>query len=57
MYSFQKEYDLKAHSPLIHFQHGSDGATLRVTEVKPKLDRYIIYKKGRDNHSTHYPRP
>ena len=49
MYSFQKEYDLKAHSPLIHFQHGSDGATLRVTEVKPKLDRYIIDKKGKDN--------
>lgn len=42
MYSFQKEYDLKAHSPLIHFQYDSNGATLRATEVKPKLDRYIL---------------
>ena len=42
MYSFQKEYDLKAHSPLIHFQSDSSGATLRATEVKPKLDRYIL---------------
>jgi len=49
MYSFQKEYDLKAHSPLIHFQYDSNGATLRATEVKPKLDRYIIGKKGKDN--------
>ena len=42
MYSFQKEYDLKAHSPLIHFQWETNGATLRATEVKPKLDRYIL---------------
>ena len=42
MYSFQKEYDLTAHSPLIHFQYDSSGATLRATEVKPKLDRYIL---------------
>ena len=42
MYNFQKEYHLKAHSPLIHFQYDSNGATLRATEVKPKLDRYIL---------------
>jgi len=48
-YSFKREYTLKAHSPLIHFQYDNSGATLRATEVKPKLDRYIIYKKGRDN--------
>jgi len=32
---------LKQHTPLIHFQWGQEGATLRATEVKPKLDRYI----------------
>ena len=29
-------------SPLIHFQWDQPGAALRATEVKPKLDRYII---------------
>ena len=33
---------LKQHTPLIHFQHDQEGATLRASEVKPKLDRYII---------------
>lgn len=41
-YSFCKEYILLPQSPLIHFQHYQDGATLRATEVKPKLDKYII---------------
>jgi hypothetical protein len=35
------EITLKQHTPLIHFQHEQDGATLRATEVKPKLDRFI----------------
>lgn len=33
---------LKQHTPLIHFQHDQYDATLRASEVKPKLDRYII---------------
>lgn len=33
---------LKQHTPLIHFQHDQYGATLRASEVKPKLDEYII---------------
>lgn len=37
---------LKQHTPLIHFQHNQYGATLRASEVKPKLDRYIIEKIG-----------
>jgi len=37
---------LKQHTPLIHFQHDQDGATLRATEVKPKLDKYIIKRYG-----------
>jgi len=39
-------FTLKQHTPIIHFQHEQDGATLRVTEVKPKLDRFIIEKEG-----------
>ena len=37
---------LKQHTPLIHFQHNERGATLRASEVKPKLDRFIIEKIG-----------
>ena len=35
------EVRLKQHTPMIHFQHDQAGATLRATEVKPKLDRYV----------------
>jgi hypothetical protein len=37
---------LKQHTPLIHFQHDQDGATLRASEVKPKLDRFVLTKLG-----------
>lgn len=36
---------LKQHTPLIHFQHDQYGATLRASEVKPKLDKYIIARE------------
>ena len=39
-------FTLKQHTPLIHFQHDQAGATLRATEVKPKLDKFIIEKLG-----------
>jgi len=32
---------LKQISPLIHFQSHQEGATLRATDIKPKLDRYL----------------
>lgn len=35
------EVRLKQHTPMVHFQHEQDGATLRATELKPKLDRYV----------------
>lgn len=38
--------NLTQHTPLIHFQHDQTGATLRASEVKPRLDRYIIEKLG-----------
>ena len=47
-YTFQKEYELKQWTPLIHFQSGQSGATLRATEVKPKLDRFLCKKYGKE---------
>lgn len=38
------KFTLKQHTPLIHFQHDQDGATLRASEVKPRLDRFLISK-------------
>ena len=35
------EYDLIQCTPHIHFQHDEDGACLRASEVKPKLDKFI----------------
>jgi len=35
---------LKQHTPMIHFQWDQSGATLRATELKPKLDRFLEEK-------------
>lgn len=43
---FQLQFSLRQHTPIIHFQHDQDGATLRASEVKPKLDKYIIEQRG-----------
>jgi hypothetical protein len=45
MANFIKEFLLRQHTPLIHFQHDQDGATLRATELKPKIDAWIIRQK------------
>lgn len=37
---------LKQHTPLLHFSPLEPGSTLRASEVKPKLDRYLIKKLG-----------
>lgn len=37
---------LRQHTPLIHFQHYQDNATLRASEVKPLLDRFILNTLG-----------
>ena len=41
------ELDLKCHAPIIHFQPSTNakGATLRASEVKPKIDKYIWTKE------------
>ncbi len=33
---------LKQHTPLIHFQHEQSNSILRATELKPKLDKFLI---------------
>jgi hypothetical protein len=48
MYKF--EFTLKQHTPIIHFQHDQIGATLRASEVKPKLDRFLITRIGQGNY-------
>ncbi len=52
MSKYHLEFTLKQHTPLIHFQHDQDGATLRATELKPKLDRFILTKLGNGNYDT-----
>lgn len=37
---------LRQHTPLIHFQHYQDNPTLRASEVKPQLDRFILIQLG-----------
>lgn len=39
---FLIEIKLRQHTPIIHFQHEQFGATLRATELKPKLDKFIV---------------
>lgn len=50
---FKASFRLLQHTPLIHFQHDQIGATLRATEIKPKLDKYLI-KYAFENDSSKY---
>ncbi len=49
MSNFKLEFKLIQHTPIIHFQSYQDGATLRGTELKPKLDKFLIKYIFRDN--------
>ena len=40
--NYKLELQLEAQMPMIHFQSAQCGATLRASEVKPKLDRFIL---------------
>lgn len=42
MSDFKLELTLRQHTPLIHFQHDQAGATLRATEVKARLDDFLL---------------
>lgn len=46
---YRLDVALKAQSPMIHFQADEPGATLRGSEVKPKLDRFLNGKISADN--------
>ncbi len=41
---FTCSFILRQHTPLLHFQHDQVGATIRPTELKAKLDKFIIAK-------------
>lgn len=41
-------FDLKAQSPHIHFQSKELGATVRGSELKPKLDAFLYRKLGKE---------
>lgn len=38
------EVTLKQHTPMLHFQHKEKRATIRATEMKPMLDRFLLLK-------------
>ncbi len=50
MSRFKLEFKLRQHTPIIHFQGDQHGATLRATELKPKLDKFILTRLGGGNY-------
>lgn len=42
MSSYRLEAELCQYTPLLHFQGDEEGACLRASEVKPKLDRFLL---------------
>ena len=43
---YKLKFTLKQHTPIIHFQPNQIGATLRISELKPKLDKFLLRKKA-----------
>jgi len=41
---YNLSFKIKQHTPIIHFQHDQSGATLRASELKPKLDKFLFDK-------------
>ncbi|MDO4691932.1 MAG: hypothetical protein Q4A64_03555 [Porphyromonadaceae bacterium] len=39
---YRLSFELVQHTPIIHFQADYQGATLRASEVKPKLDKFLL---------------
>ena len=46
------QVQLEAQSPMIHFQYNQMGATLRASEVKPKLDRFLLNEMKKETGKT-----
>lgn len=42
-------FTLKQHTPMLHFQHGQKGATLRASDVKPRFDRWLVREIWNDD--------
>jgi hypothetical protein len=49
MSTLKQAYLLRQHTPLIHFQPDQAQSFLRASEVKPRLDAYIIAQMEKDN--------
>lgn len=49
MSNFKLTVHLKQITPLLHFQGDTEGACLRASEVKPKLDKFIVNYLGKEN--------
>jgi len=47
--NFKRIITLTQHTPIIHFQFDQPGSTLRMTELKPKLDRFLWEQLAGDN--------
>jgi len=49
-YKYKIEFELEQQTPMLHFQHDQKGATLRVSEVKPKLDKFLLKILGKGDY-------
>lgn len=47
--SYRKTFVLRQQTPMIHFQYADRGAVIRASEFKPKLDKFLVKKKGGEN--------
>lgn len=57
MSHYRLEVMLHQYTPLLHFQGNEEGACLRASEVKPKLDRFVLeYLKRQGIPETEIPR-
>lgn len=56
MTSFSREFEIRQLTPIIHFQPDETGATLRATELKPKLDRFLCWRYQEERQGTTVPR-
>lgn len=41
---FHTSFDLTQHTPHLHFQHNQEQCSVRATELKPKLDKFLLTK-------------
>ena len=46
--NYMRTFKLKQETPMIHFQSMDNGAIIRATEFKPKLDKFLVKKIGDD---------